>query len=110
MRPGFAELINKNFEANRASQVKMSDVYQGQVWSDFQEYENEPLLSQPFSLGLMMNFDFFQPYKHVAYSVGVFYLVIMNLPRSVRFKRENVLLIGILPGPHEPSKDNLNAY
>ena len=27
----------------------------------------------------------------------------------MRFKRENVLLIGILPGPHEPSKD-INAY
>ena len=33
----------------------------------------------------------------------------MNLPRNVRFKRENVLLIGILPDPHEPSRD-INAY
>ena len=109
MRPGFSELISANFNANVISQEKMSDVYQGQVWSEFQEYNNEPLLAYPYSLGLMMNFDFFQPYKHVAYSVGVLYLVIMNLPRNVRFKRENVLLIGILPGPREPSKD-INAY
>ena len=56
-----------------------------------------------------MNFDFFQPYKHVTYYVGAIYLVIMNLPRSERFHRENIILIDILPGPHEPSKD-INSY
>ena len=109
MRPGFSELIEENFKRNLVSQEKLSDVYQGKVWSDFQEYGNRTFLSCPNSLGLMMNFDFFQPYKHVAYSVGAIYMVIMNLPRNVRFKRENVLLIGILPGPKEPSKD-INAY
>ena len=29
----------------------------------------------------------------------------MNLPRSVRFKRENVILVSILPGPSEPKRD-----
>lgn len=108
-RPGFSEMIETNFKTNMVPKEKMSDVYQGKVWSEFQQYNNEPLLSYPFSLGLMMNFDFFQPYKHVAYSIGVIYLVIMNLPRNVRFKRENVILIGIIPGPHEPSKD-INSY
>ena len=33
----------------------------------------------------------------------------MNLPRVVRFKRENVLIVGLIPGPREPSK-TANTY
>ncbi len=36
-------------------------------------------------------------------------MVILNLPRSIRFKRENVLLLGVIPGPSEPSL-NINTY
>ena len=38
------------------------------------------------TLGLLLNADWFQLYKqvHVAYSVGVIYAVIVNLPRSFR--------------------------
>ena len=88
----------------------MADVIHGKMCSDFQGYNDKPLLSDLYALGLMINFHFFQPYKHVPYSVGVIYLVIMNLPRNIIcFKQENVLLIGILPGPREPSKDS-NSY
>ena len=37
------------------------------------------------------------------------YLVIANLPRSERFKIENVLIVGVLPGPKEPKK-HMNSY
>lgn len=33
----------------------------------------------------------------------------MNLPRSMRFKRENIILLRILPGPSEPKHD-VNPY
>ena len=46
----------------------------------------------------MLNVDWFQPFKRRSdYSVGVIYFVIMNLPRSQRFKFENVILGGIIP-------------
>jgi len=46
----------------------------------------------------MLNVDWFQPYKHIAsFSVGGVYLVLMNLPRTERFKKENVFLVGIIP-------------
>ena len=50
--------------------------------------------------------DWFQPFKHVTYSVGAVYL--SNLPRNLRYKRENIILCGILPGPKEPK--DLNSY
>ena len=41
----------------------------------------------------MMNFDWFQPQKRRSdFSVGVLYLVLMNLSREERFKLENVSL------------------
>ena len=46
-----------------------------------------------------MNVDWFQTFKHIAYSVGVIYAVIINLPRAMRYKEENVMIIGIIPGP-----------
>ena len=33
-------------------------------------------------------------------------MTVMNLPRDVRYKRENVILCGLLPGPKEPTDNN----
>ena len=57
----------------------------------------------------MLNCDWFQPYKHTQYSVGVLYLI-LNLPHSIRFKPENVLIVGIIPGPSEPKQYGMNCY
>jgi hypothetical protein len=57
----------------------------------------------------MLNSDFFQPMKHRKdYSVGVFYLVLLNLPRAQRFKWENVIIVGIVPSMDKEPK-NLNV-
>ena len=57
----------------------------------------------------MLNVDWFQPFENFAYSVGVIYLVILNLPHTTRYKRENIILVGVIPGPSEPSL-NINTY
>lgn len=51
------------------------------------------------NLLLMMNVDWFRPFKHSPYSAGMIYLVVQNLPRSLRFKVENVIIVGAIPGP-----------
>ena len=54
--------------------------------------------------------DFFQPYKHIkGYSVGAIYAIFLNLPREMRYKRENIILIGLIPGPKEPDHD-INTF
>jgi hypothetical protein len=53
---------------------------------------------------LILNLDCFNPFKHIEYSVGVIYLVVANLPRSERYKLENVIIVGTIPGPREPKK------
>ena len=74
----------------------------GTVWQDFKGPDGSRFMSHQQNLALMMNVDWFQPFKHSPYSVGVIYLALMNLPRSERVKRENVIIAGIIPGPGEP--------
>ena len=88
----------------------LSDVYSGQIWKDFQNYKGEKFLSAARNYGFMLNFDFFQPIKQRKdYSVGVLYLVILNLPRHLRFKWENVIVVGIVPSLDREPK-SLNEF
>ena len=57
----------------------------------------------------MLNIDWFQPYKDSVYSVGVLYLSFLNLPPQERNKEENIAIVGIIPGPQEPSRD-VNSF
>lgn len=85
------------------STVGYSDVYDGQLWKEFQTVQSSPFLCAPYCYGLLVNVDWFQPFKHSIYSVGVIYIAFLNLPRLIRFKRENIVIVGIIPGPSEPS-------
>lgn len=107
--PGWAlscEQWREQRQLLRSCDSALEDIYDGRIWKEFQSYHGQPFLSLPNCYGLMMNIDWFQPYKHISYSVGVIYLTIMNLPRHMW---HNVLIIGIIPGPHEPA-ENINSY
>ena len=66
-------------------------------------------LCNPNNLCLKLNLDWFNPFKHVQYSVGVIYFVIENLPRTDRYKLENIIIISCIPGTKEPKK-HINTY
>jgi hypothetical protein len=84
----------------------LCDIYDGKIWEDFQHINNVPFLAVPHNLALMINVDWFSPYKHSPYSVGAIYLVVINLPRSERFKK---VMVGLIPGPGEPPI-HMNSY
>ena len=75
----------------------LGDIYNGEIWKKFQRFSGKAFLTLPFAYALMLNIDWFQPFTHTVYSVGILYLTIMNLPRHLRFKRENVIILGIIP-------------
>lgn len=101
MRNGFIAQCEST--RNNFSSSGFSDVFDGAIWKDFLKVDDVPYLSENNNYGLLLNVDWIQPFKHITYSVGIVYLVVLNLPRSIRFKRENVILFGIIPGPCEPS-------
>ncbi len=83
----------------------LGDIYDGSVWKEFKDN----FLSAPHSYLLTINVDWFQPFTHVTYSTGAIYLTVQNLPRTERYKQENVILVGVMPGPKESSL-NINSY
>ena len=79
------------------------DIYDGRVWREFCGTDEQKFFfSDGLNIGFLLNVDWYQPFKFTPYSVGVIFLAILNLPRQHRYKPENVILCGIIPGPHEP--------
>jgi hypothetical protein len=80
----------------------LGDIFDAELWRRFMSYKGQPFLNAPGNLLIALNFDFFQPFDNSTYSVGCIYATILNLPRSTRYKPENVMLLGVVPGPDEP--------
>ncbi|KAG0975909.1 hypothetical protein G6F57_010776 [Rhizopus arrhizus] len=88
----------------------MYDIYDGQFWNEFKDRDGNLFTSQARSLLFTLNVDWFQSSKRTVYSVGAVYLTINNLPRSIRYKKENIILVCVIPGPKEPKDTQINNY
>ena len=106
-RPGFRDMLVK--ERPTHGEEVLADIYDGELLKNFADKHGQPFSADTRNLAFMLNIDWFQPHKYRDHSLGVIYLSILNLPREVRYKFENVLVVGILPGPNEP-KLNVNTY
>ena len=109
-RPGFIEKCEHwRNRQNIFGENAMGDVYEGTIWKDLFVVGSRPFLQVPRNICLALNIDWFNPYEETRYSVGAIYLVVLNLPRSERFKEENVILVGLIPGPKEP-RNHINSF
>jgi hypothetical protein len=58
--------------------------------------------------------DFFNPeglnIRGASTSCGIISMACLNLPGDIRYKPENMYVAGIIPGPKQPSLENLNHY
>ena len=115
LKVSLQELINRNnFEESceswrerKTEENVLSDVYDGKIWKKFSDPEHFDFFSKPRNYGLVVNLDWFAPFKHVAsFSVGAIYLVMMNLPRCERFKRKNLILVGLIPNMNKEPPTN----
>ena len=107
IQPRFYELCEQ-WRSHPTSDM-LSDIYDGRLWKDFQHANGHPFLASPGNLAFSLNVDWFQPYKLTQSSVGVLFLTILNLPRSVRYNRQYTILAGVIPGPNEPKRD-INTF
>ena len=105
-KPGFIENCEKWRERRTCvPESVLGDIYDGNIWKEFSSH----FLALPHNYLLTLNVDWFQPFTHSVYSIGAIYLTIQNLPRQERYKEENIILVGILPGPKEPQL-TINSY
>ena len=101
-QPGFIEKCEL-WRKRDQNPGTFKDVYDGQVWKDFWNYKGIPFLAIPNNYAFQLNVDWFNPFKHTQHSEGAIYLSILNLPRNERFLQQNIILVGVIPGPKEPS-------
>ena len=89
------------------------DIYDGSVWQEFVTVNGKPFLGESspaqLNLALQLNVDWFRPFKHTIYSAGSIYANILNMHRLMRYKVVNIILVGIVPGPCEPSL-HINSF
>lgn len=85
---------------------KMDDIWDGTVLWDFLGPDGRHFMDRPSQEGRLifgLNMDGFNPYgnKDAGKSVSIcgIYVVCFNLPPEVRYKAENIFLLGIVPGP-----------
>lgn len=98
------------YERAQTDPDTLGDVYDGRVWKEWRRmcvpntdrlwFDTEGKIELAFAL----NVDGFQPSKST-YSVLGIYLVILNLPRSIRYRPENMILVALPPGPRGPAFD-----
>ena len=121
-RPDFEKTLKLWVNRNIEEEI-LCDIYDGEIWKNFSnsgEVHDEEEISneQKFfneehaddHLGIMINVDWFQPFERTVHSSGAIYGAICNLPRELRFKPENMLILGLMPGPNEASLQQINHY
>lgn len=99
-RPGFLDMC-EHWRDREVTDV-LGDIYDGKVWKSMQSVAGRPFLTVPYNLCLGLNIDWFNPFSETQYSAGAIYLTIFNLPRDVCYRLENMILVGMMPGPNEP--------
>ncbi|TFK48361.1 hypothetical protein OE88DRAFT_1684365 [Heliocybe sulcata] len=131
MRPDFiANLRDTSCDSQRSpipDDEPMKDIYDGTGWSGFDvglkrtvrhdggisDIEVAPgsrqrLVDCDVGLNMAINMDWFGITENRPHSAGGVYIVFNNLSRSIRFLECNVHLVTTIPGPKEPSLEQLN--
>lgn len=112
LRPGFEEQINE-WRKRKFPADSFFDKYDGEMWTSIRDLDkSEPFVEHRRSLLLTLNVDWFRPFRGhgASYSCSAIYLTVNNLPRAVRYKKENAILVGLMPGLKEPKTYEINHY
>lgn len=61
------------------------------------QFVRVPLLEENNMIALALHEDGVNPFKRNAYSVGLLYLIVLNLPRRLRYRPENMIKVAYIP-------------
>ncbi len=107
------ELLDRDvFKAG--SPETQRDIWDGSILRNFLGPDGKPFITKSGGgrYVFMFCWDGFNPLGNrqsgKKVSVGAIYMICLNLPITHRYQQENVYLVGIIPGPNEPSKEQIN--
>jgi hypothetical protein len=116
-RPGMEEYLDRDVlaDVDRDSEQHF-DIWDAPTLRNFPGPDGRvPFVQRSGSEGRLMFslcMDGFNPYQMKEagkkVTVGAIYMVCLNLPPEIRYDVENIYLVGIIPGPKEPSLHQIN--
>ena len=113
---GFEELLKKWTDWDVTTDIIL-DIYNRKIWKYFPLYIDISISSKffthkkaNFNLEIMINLNWFQLFESLIYSCEVIYGIICNLPYDIRFKKENILTLGLLLESNEVKLEQINHY
>lgn len=112
-RSDIEEMLDRHIDVETDA-AEMKDIWDGSVLRNFAGPDGKHFLDGNGEGRLVfgINQDGANPYGNRTagkkVSIGPIYLVCLNLPPKVRYRMENIFLVGIIPGPKEPSGVEVN--
>lgn len=115
-RPDIESHADRNvFADSQNAKSELGDIWDGKVFREFKGPDGKPFIqpgSQEGRYIFSLCMDGFNPFimKEAGKKVSVcaIYMVLLNLPVDIRYQVENMFLVGIIPGPGEPSLEQIN--
>lgn len=114
-RPNFEEWLDESLVESRKKydpHASVHDIHQSQVWKEFCGPDGEQFTAKSGNLVFGMFVDGINPFgnKQSGHhdSITFIVLICLTLPIHIRHRPENVFLVGIAPGPCEPSLEQIN--
>ena len=107
--PSVSEMIQSHSSYLKENTGTVFDIQQSRAWK--KAYSSDGIFEgDARGLSLALCADGVNPFhgNHVQYSMCPIVLALLNLPRHIRYRFSNLLLVGIIPGPKEPT--NMNIY
>jgi hypothetical protein len=117
-RKGMEDTLDSCPQGDRGNpHAPIDDIWQSPVFNNLKDKHGTPFLPGPQNEGRIIfgfSVDSFDPFgmktaKQSVSSTGI-WIFCVNLPPHLRFLQENMLLVGVIQGPHKPSKDEINPY
>ena len=109
--PQFCKFIDSSKQGFESPGDVLKDVHDGNIWKTFviDQSTSEPFFLTSNNIGLLLNIDWFKPFKRSEYKVSAIMISVLNLPRQERCKTKWTMIVGVIPGPSEP-KGNINTF
>lgn len=82
------------------------------AWPDGKTFKDAP--KDELRLVCTIAIDWFNPFHNRTagkkWSIGAIYMTCLNIPADIRFRPENICLLGVIPGPSKPSAEQMNCF
>jgi hypothetical protein len=109
--PHFEKALETSLTRKQSPQGVYADIWDGNVWSTFQNINGQIFTKQQGHLVFGLFCDWFNPFGKGSArgnSTGVILLFCLSLPPDMRYKKENIFLYAIIPGPKEPDYNSIS--